>query len=218
MVNQVNAVRPCRALERRQALHRSVREAADPHSCRGGINASPSPRTPHQQGGPSIGVRPGREEGRRIGFFNAGCRRELAEPVDSRACNLITRGLTKRGARFPISKPPRVAAFYPRVCLGFPRVRFRQAAVSCLSLYFFSEEREEEKPCKGEVWPSTGWKLGGIGDPRVGRAIHGFSVDQKIGKGQWWRGLTCCAACIHGSTGRSVPVLPVAGRAGGRDV
>lgn len=201
---------PCRSLQRRQAHRPAVREAAGQHSCALRISAFPSPRTPHLRGLRPWGGKTSKTGGAAIVFCNATHHRRSPRPVDYIACHYPKQGSTKRRAAFPSFKPPRVGWFCPRVSLFIPRVHFSTSRGVSLSLFLFIEREEEKRGPKSANGKSTGWRCSKNEHPRVHGLIHGFSVDEKIGKSESWCGLQPVFNGFHGSTGGSVCGLPLA--------
>lgn len=192
---------------RRQALP-VRRGAADQMSCARGINAPLAPRTPR----PRRLRRPagdGRQQGGRpIAFADGGIQGELAKPVDWGVCRVATLGSAKACGRFTRFRFPRVGHFLPRVGPASPHVRFRRGAGLFCSFFFFLEEREKERGPNRQGSPSTGWEVVANVYPRVGRAVHGFSVDRCGRNLQRWRGLRCKPGLFHASTEKNACVPP----------
>ncbi len=142
-----------------------------------------------------------RHGGAAIGFCYAGRGAESLKPVDSGSCHHANPGLTKASARFATLLFPRFCDSIPRVYMFVPRVMFLACAGLVLSFSSSSLEREKrEERMRGEV-ASTGCVGCEKWHPRVGGAIHGFSVD-----GVWLQtrasiGFLCFQGHIHASTG-----------------
>lgn len=200
---------------RRQAQAQVRRAATGQHSCAGSINPPLSPY-PLTEGGFAPGRgRPEGKGGAARGFLYPGCHRHSRGPVDCIACHYASRVSTKRSGRFARFEIPRVGCFLPRVGLFYPRVCFSVIWTISLSFSFFIEEREKEKGAPGAARPSTGRENVKNMYPRVGDAIHGFSVDCFLSRCKHWRGLRADRASIHGSTGRNACVPPTAAQPGG---
>jgi len=204
-----------KVLPRRQARTVMRRAATCWHSCCPGINASLSPH-PLTEGGAARGrVRPGGKGVAAIGFFDPGYHRESRGPVDQWSCHHAPLGLTKRSGQFARFQVPRVEAFLPRVGLFYPRVDFSSHQTITLSLSFFIEGERGEKGTAAAIERSTGSKYVTEMYPRVESSIHGFSVDDFLGRSEQRRGFAAHRPPIHASTDCAACVVPAAARAGG---
>ncbi len=196
----------------RPSIHRAATRL---DHCDSGINPPWSPAPPHGAMEPPAGARPAGKGAGRIAFCNGGMGRYAEKPVDSGLCYLASQGSTKASAAFARFKLPRVWPFLPRVGLFLPRAHFSAEGPLSLSFFHFSEERKRKRGAEAAGSRSTGLRITKMVHPRVGPSIHGFPVDEKIGKSQHWRGFAADRASIHASTGCFAPGLPQLGQAGG---
>lgn len=200
---------------RRQARAQARRAAADWHSCEPGINPSRSPAPPRRrQLRPGWG-RPGGKGGGAIAFVHPGMRWRHRELVDSWASHHAYRGSTKRNARSAKLESPRVAMFHPRVKPFQPRVRFQAFGPSSLSLSNFSEEEGRKERRERREAASTSVSIATKLYPRVGTAIHEFSVAAFLSRLQCWRGFTAVRRGSHGATSCSLRGFPLCALEGG---
>lgn len=174
-----------------------------------------APRTPRPTSAATTGTDLGARGGRPIAFSDAGTRWHPLRPVDRTLCQAVPSGFTRPCGPFATFRIPRVGPFHPRVTSFLPHVRFSPPAALSHSLSNFLEERERRKRAGASERPSTGLNSCNKSCPRVGRSIHGFSVDEKRGNRQCWRGFAAVLALDPRSTGRNAWVPPARCSVGG---
>lgn len=149
------------------------------------------------------GVKTGRAGVGSIGFFYCGGRRLSEKPVEI----VVTYVLSPVAVRTPLPRValenPRVVPFSTRVRSFYPRVCFCVFPLPPLSISLFSLRKESEREGEQGKTSIHGFYLCNKMSPRVCSSIHGFSVDEKTGRTQCWRGFAGCFTPIHASTGRN---------------
>lgn len=199
---------------RRQALP-AIRVAACWDSCGAGIARLSRPPHPPTTKAPPPKGKP--QEGGGAGHSFLQCRGAVASAItcgSGASKHRNPRGC-KAAARFGLVDIPQVTPFFPQVGAFFPYLPFCCFGPSSSLLLLFLEERERRKERRASKRPSTGWNLCNAMYPRVGTAIHGFSVDGGGAGFVVWRGLALGLGVNPRSTGGNACVTPLGAVFGG---
>lgn len=176
----------------------------------GGARAYPLAHPPHpptMKTRPTgvISERPGRGA---IAFCYWRGRRVCVKPVEI----VVTYLQSHVAVRTPLPrvaiKYPRLVPFSTRVWSFFPRVCFYRFPSPPLSISLFSLRKESEREEEQGETSIHGFLNCNKMYPRVQLSIHGFSVAQKTGRSQCWRGFAGVLTPIHASTGRNAYTSP----------